>query len=104
MKVNFNSIRKRAVLEMQELSKQLDNSIIKTTQWSKPNGIYHDQEVDIKGYVLVDAEEIENRVNSLLSLISTIACTYEEDNEDFKDLTEEIAEDIKWFNEEKDDE
>jgi len=90
MKVNFNNLRKQAVLEMQELSKQLNAGIVKDSQWAKPNDVYHNQQIDIKGYVLVDAEEIEHSVNCLLSLINSIACVCEEGNEDFKDMTSEI--------------
>ena len=98
MKVNFNNLRKKAVLTLQDLTKDLNRGIIKETQYAKPNDVTHGQKFDIKGYVLVDAESIEKKMNSIIGLVNSIAGVHEEGNEDFKDLSDELSKNIVWFN------
>lgn len=94
--VNFNNLRRRAVNQSEDLIKTLSKSIIKEDQWAKPNALSYNQNMNIKGYVLIDASELEDKLNNLLSSVRSIACVYEKENEDFADLSEEIG-DPMWF-------
>ena len=101
MKVNFNNLRTQAYHNAQILTKKLNGSIIKNDeQYAIPNDVYHDQQVNLKGYVLVDAEEIEETLNELNRLIGFISCVSEEGNEEFLDLTDELPDPV-WFNSEE---
>lgn len=105
MKVNFNNLRKQAMFSYERLCDKLNYAIIKNDdQYAEPNGM--DRSVNLKGYVLVDAEEIQKDMESLRSLIGSIAMTYEEGNEDFKDVYEEAFPEkeekrLPYFNDEK---
>ena len=105
MKVNFNNLRKQSVYAYEKLVKELNASIVKGDQYAKPNAIYHDQQVNIKGYVLVDAEAIQKHLDSLRTMIGAIAATSMEDEEEFKDVYQEIypkdGETMPCFNEEE---
>ena len=96
MTVNFNNLRKQAFFQLQELSKQLEMSIITQSQYAKPNDVHHNQDIDIKNYCLIDSEDIEDKLNPLLSLMSSICSTFEPGNNEFKDLSDEIG-NIEWF-------
>lgn len=104
MTVNFNNVRKQAIYSYEKLVEKLNHAIIKDDQYAKPNDVYHNQDVNIKGYVLVDADDIQNCIDDLRSLIGTIAMTYKEGEEEFKDVfTEVYLEDnqsMPCFNEE----
>ena len=67
MTVNFNNLRKQALYRYDDLCQQLNAAIITNDQWAKPNDVRHGQEINIKGYVVVDAESI---LETLLSLSS----------------------------------
>lgn len=91
MKVNFNNVRKQAVYAYEGLVEKLNSSIIKTDdQYAKPNGVWHGQDVNLKGYVLIDADDLQKQLDSLRSMIGAIAMTYTEGDEDFKDVYQEI--------------
>lgn len=106
MEVNFNNLRKQAVYAIDSLTQKLNNAIIKTDdECAKPNGC--EWSVNLKGYVLVDAEDIQKQMDSLRSMIGSIAMCYEPDDEDFADVYAEIfPEDkdtrMKCFNDEED--
>jgi len=102
MKVNFNNLRRQAYHGIQGLTDKLNKSIIKNNdQYAIPNDVYHGQQVNLEGYVLVDAEEIEETLNELNRLIGFISCVSEEGNEEFLDLTDELPDPV-WFNNEND--
>lgn len=101
MKVNFNNLRKQAVIAANTLSEKLSDAILKESQYAKPNDVYHDSDIDIEGYVLIDKETIEEDMNNLLRLVNFIAITFDEDNSEFKDMTPEIPETPSWFNHEE---
>lgn len=106
MNVNFNNLRKQAIHACERLTQKLNDAIIKEDgQYAKPNNVYHDQQVNIKGYVLIDAEEIQKDMDSLRSMIGGVAMVYEEGNKDFADVYAEVFPDenssMKSFNEEE---
>jgi len=89
MQVNFNNLRKQAVYACDSLTEKLNRAIIKTNdEFAKPNG--YDWSVNLKGYVLIDAEDIQKQMDTLRQMIGSIAMTYEPNDEDFKDVYEEI--------------
>lgn len=90
MKINYNGIRRNACRAHDKLVKALNRAIIKNDQYALPNDIKHGQEVNIKGYIVIDPEEIENVMESLRSAIGTMAMTFDEDNEDFKNVFEDL--------------
>ena len=88
MKVNFNNLRKKACVAY--------NSIVDTlneTAKSPPHG---------EDEMVVYKDDIQDDLNWLRDCLSGIICTYEEGNEDFKDLSDEIE--LKSFNYEEDEE
>lgn len=105
MEVNFNNLRKQAVYAIDSLTQKLNNAIIKTDdEHAKPNGC--DWSVNLKGYVLIDAEDIQKQMDSLRSMIGSIAMCYEPDDKDFADVYAEIFPKdkdtrMKCFNEEE---
>jgi hypothetical protein len=106
MEINFNNVRKQAIYSYERLVEKLNSSLIKEQQWAKPNDVKW--EVDITGYVLVDAEDIQECVDDLRRLIGAIAMTYEPDDEKFKDVYSEVYpkldQSMPCFNEEAEEE
>ncbi len=91
MNIDFNNVRKQAVYAYEDLVEKLNGAIIKNDkQWALPNGIYHGQDVNLKGYVLIDAEDLQSTVDELRSLIGSIAMTYKPKDKSFKNMFEEI--------------
>jgi len=91
MQVDFNNVRKQAIYAYESLVSKLNYSIIRDDeQYAKPNDVWHGQIVNIKGYVLVDADDLKKHMDSLRSLIGAIAMTYKEGDEEFKDMFEEV--------------
>ena len=90
MNIDFNNVRKQAVYAYEELVEKLNDAIIKDDQYAKPNCVYHGQEIPIKGYVLVDADDIRKILDNLRSLIGSIAMTSVDKDENFKNVFEEI--------------
>lgn len=89
MKVNFNNLRKQAIYACDALTDKLNSAIIRNEdEYAKPNG--YDYTQNLKGYVLVDAEYIQKQMDSLRQMVGAIAMVHEEDNEDFKDVYEEV--------------
>jgi len=99
MTVNFNNLRLQAVFGIQRLTEQLNQGILVEPEWGEAKFPIHG-ETTIKGNILIDSEEIETNLNKLISLVNTIACVFEEDNDDFKDLTSEIKNVPVWFKDE----
>ena len=90
MKVDFNNVRKQAIYAYNSLVEKLNTKILTKDQYVNPKDIYHDYPTNIKGYVLIDAYYIQGDLDTLRQMIGTIAGTYEEENEDFKDMFEEV--------------
>lgn len=90
MKVNFNNVRKQSLYRYDELAKRLNSAIIKNDdQWAQPNDIYHGP-INIKGYVCIDAEDLDEIMNDLRMLLGTIASCYFEGDDDHKDVFSEV--------------
>jgi len=85
MKVNFNNLRKQALFSYHRLTVKLNEAI-------------ESDEVD--GRIDIDPDDIQQEMDDLRSYLFSIALTYKEGNEGFKDVSEE-SEPIAWFNEEK---
>ena len=104
MTVNFNNLRKQAVYAYESLCEKLNYAILTETQFARSNAVHHGQEVDIKGNILIDAEDIQKDMDNLRSMIGSIAMTYEEGNESFQDVYQQIFPDedqsMKLFNDE----
>lgn len=102
MNVDFNNLRVQTCNLFDALVYKLNDAILKSDQYAIPNEVYNGQEINIKGYVLIDAESIEQEINRLSMLIGAIACTYEDGNEKFKDVSDAIADSFAVFNEKED--
>jgi hypothetical protein len=90
MKVNFNNARKQAMRYYDRLVEKLNYAVIKEEgQYGKPNGATHGS-VDLRGYVLIDSDEIRGLLDDLRGVIGGIAMTYQPDEEDFKDVYSEM--------------
>jgi len=101
MNVDFNNLRKQLAYSCDDLIKKLNGAILKDSQYAVPNDVYHKQEIDIKGYVLIDAEDIQKIIDNLRSQVACICYTYRKDDEDFKDVFGEVEQNggLSWFNE-----
>ncbi len=104
MEVNFNNLRKQAIYSYEKLVEKLNSHILKDEQpqYAKPNDAMRD--VDVNGYVLIDANDIQEHMDDLRSLIGAIAMTFEPKSEEFKDVFTEIypkeGQSMPCFNEE----
>jgi len=102
MKVNYNNVRKQAILAHDNLVQKLNKSIVKDKQYADVDG----EHCCIKGFVLIDAKEIEEQINTLRQMIGTMAMTAIDGDEDFKDVYEELfpkeEQGMKLFNQEED--
>lgn len=91
MKVNFNNVRKQALYRYDSLVEKLNAAIIRNDDnYAKPNDIFHGCEVNLRGYVVIDSEDIQSTLNDLRMMLGTIASCYEEGNEDMKDIFSEV--------------
>ena len=87
MKVNFNNVRRQALLSFNEICKTLNNNI------GKSNG---------EGMCVVAVEELKSHFDDLRNTLITICCTFQEDDEDFKCIVDDDTV-IEEFNPEKED-
>lgn len=71
MRVNLNNVRKRMVYRYNGLAKMLNHNIQ-------------------DGFVNVKTDDIQEHMDALRMLIGAIAMSYDEDNDDFKDVFTEI--------------
>ncbi len=86
MNINFNNVRKQAMLSYDRLCEKLNSHIRKEgqdTTWLDDFGYIK------KGTIVIDSETLQKEMDNIRSLIGSIACTYDPDNEDFKDVYEE---------------
>ena len=102
MKVNYNNVRKQAIYAHDKLVEKLNNSIVKDKQYADVDG----EHCCIKGFVLIDANDIQGDIDTIRKMIGVIAMTSIEGDEEFKDVYEEVFpnEDqrMKLFNQEED--
>lgn len=88
MKVNFNNLRKQAIYACDRITEKLNRAI------------------DKEGTITIEAEDIQKEMDDLRMLIGSVACVFEENNEEFKDVYSEVfPEDkegrMKCFNDEE---
>ena len=105
MNVDFNNLRTQLAYSCDDLIKKLNGAILKDSQYAKPNDVWHNQEVDIKNYVLIDVDDIQRTMDNLRGEIASVCLTYEKNNEGFKDVFGEVEQNggLSWFNEENED-
>lgn len=72
MKINFNNVRRQAVLNYEVLVKRLNNSI------------------DENGNIVIPAHEIQRTMDNLRMMIGSIAACYDDTDENFKNIYEEL--------------
>lgn len=88
MNVDFNNVRRQAMIQFEELTKRLNAAIIKDEQAhadTKDNSY-----IRIDGYVLIDADEIQTLMDDIRMMIGTIAGTSDKGNPDFIDIFQEL--------------
>ena len=91
MKVDFNNLRRQLVNSYEQLVDKLNNSIIlENDQWAMPNDVSHGHDINIQGYVLIDANDIKTMLNDMRMLIASVAGCSVDDDEDFKDIYQEM--------------
>lgn len=82
MKINFNNVRRQACFAHDKLVKKLNNATVTTT-----------------GRIEISVSDLQEVMDDLRMMIGSIAMTYEEGNDDFKDLTNEVCP-MEVFNDE----
>lgn len=87
MTVNYNNLRKQAIFSYEKLVEKLNGSIIKESQFAEPNDEGH---TNIKGYVLINAKDIQKDIDGLRRMIGAIAMVSMEGQDDFKDVYQEV--------------
>lgn len=95
MEVNINNLRRQAAYALDAVIKQLNEGIM-------PEKCYEFHEIDgeerqFYGDILVSKDDLEDHLNDLRHCIQIMLCTYEKDNPDFKDLSDEVG-GIEFFN------
>ena len=92
MKVNFNNLRKQALYSYHRLATKLNEA----KEERKEEG-YDD------GKICIYPDDIQDEMDDLRSMLFGIACVYDEGNDEFKDISEEIKP-IAVFNSEEEEE
>lgn len=87
MKVNFNNLRRQAVVAYNQLAMRLNDAKC------PPEGV--DDFIDgfgrtKKDTIIIEAEDIDDIMNDLRSMIGSIAMTYQEGDGEFKDIYSEM--------------
>lgn len=90
MNINFNNVRKQAMLSYISLVEKLNASL--TNDYLDNNSHYTSRNVKI------EAEDIEKDLENLRFTLFAICLTSESGNKDFKDLSDEFPADIICFN------
>ena len=89
MKVNFNNLRAQAAYALDNLTRELNAGILKQPEHVLEIGENGNNKW-IKGNVLIDADDIRQYMKELRSLILTINAVYEPNDEEFKDMSQDI--------------
>lgn len=74
MRVNFNNARKQALYAYARVCAKLNAS------------------QDGEGEIHIEVEDLQKDMDDLRQCLFGIACVYEEGNDDFKDVSEEVGE------------
>jgi len=103
IKVDYNNVRKQAILAHDNLVQKLNKSIVKDKQYADIDG----KRCCIKGFVLIDTNDIQEYIDTIRTMIGVISMTSIEGDDEFKDVYQEIFpnEDqrMKLFNDDKQD-
>lgn len=94
MKVNFNNLRKQALYSYSRLVDKLNENIEQTRK--------DENDPDCNRFWWLTTDDIQKDMDDLRSLLCTIACVYEPDDEEFADLSD-VCDSISVFNPEKED-
>jgi len=86
MNVNYNNVRKQSVLAHDKLVKKLNESIVKDNQYADIDG----EHCSIKGFVLIDAKDIQEQMDTLRKMIGIMAATSIDGEDSFKDIYAEM--------------
>lgn len=91
MRVDFNNVRRQALYRYDDLTEKLNQSIIRTDdEWARPNDVRHGQSINLKGYVVIDAEDLHKVMSELRRLIGIIALCHEKDDPECADVYSEV--------------
>ncbi|MDR1348283.1 MAG: hypothetical protein LBJ63_07680 [Prevotellaceae bacterium] len=98
MTVNLNNMRKQAAYSLDKVIKTLNDGIMQGKEFSLTT--IEDKDKWFEGNLLVSTDALESDIEQLRACIWTMLCMYEENNPDFKDLSDEIFENggIAHFN------
>lgn len=80
MKVNFNNLRRKACASLDAIIKELNSRD------------------SVGGFLTLPRDTIRKDISELRSCLLALAFTYDEGNDDFKDIGDEVS--IAWFGEE----
>lgn len=92
MTVNYNNLRKQALYSYSRLVDTLNNNLEEAQKES----------CEEEWFYMLRVDDIQKDMDDLRSLLCTIACVYEPDDEEFADLSD-ICDSISVFNPEKED-
>lgn len=105
MEVNFNNLRTQAAYALDNLTKGLNEGLLKNSDGSlvTEHVFFEDENGKKKwkkGNLLVDTDDIKKYMKELRSLVLTICSVYEPNDDKFKDMSEEIKENggVAFFN------
>ncbi len=99
MKVDFNNLRAQAAFALDDLTKELNNSIMPEMEYAShtmPNG----RTKNFQGNILLHADDIQKHMDELRSLVMNICMVFEPGDDNFKDMCDNIKENggVCWFN------
>lgn len=87
MKVNFNNLRRQAVIAHNKLVMKLNEAKCP----DKAVGDWIDDYGQLReNTIIIEADELEDVMNDLRQMIGGVAMTYKEGDEDFKDIYAEM--------------
>jgi len=84
MEVNFNNLRKKTCVAFDRLTSKLNNELKS-----------YEKEYGDKGFILIHVDDIQKEMDELKQLIGSIAMCYNPNDEDMKDVFEELYPDDK---------
>jgi len=104
MNVDFNNLRKQTAYSLDRVIKILNNGIMPQRAFQTmdlPNGKVR----QFSGDLLVDSSEIQKHLDNLRSNVWALLCCYEEGNDNYKCVWEEVEETggLARFNDNDDD-
>ncbi len=108
MTIDFNNCRKQLLYAFEELTEKLNDAVVtREDQYALPNAFRHNQETNLKGYVLIDADDIQSQMDELRSIIYSISATHMKDKPELMSdvyiqvYPENSDKEMPWFNDKK---